>query len=236
MTANEDYFDGQIRKQIMLRQFSESEARSLNAILNRSRNELNRFLRSRDPTDFQKSRVGRLLTEIRLTRGALFDEISENQIRNLERMAVVDIRGEVALINESVPFAINFATPNSDLLASLIRNNPFLGKTTSQWFNNVKQRDAERIYDSIRLGVSQGETRQQITRRVVGTRANRFADGVVDISRRNATAIVRSSINHVTNLARDDFYKRNSDIISVLRRTATPNLSLIHISEPTRPY
>ena len=108
MTANEDYFDGQIRKQIMLRQFSESEARSLNAILNRSRNELNRFLRSRDPTDFQKSRVGRLLTEIRLTRGALFDEISENQIRNLERMAVVDIRGEVALINESIPFAINF--------------------------------------------------------------------------------------------------------------------------------
>ena len=221
MTANEDYFDGQIRKQIALRMFSDGEARQLTTLLNTARNELNEFLRNSDPSDFQKSRVGRLLTEIRLTRRALFNDIRDETISNLERMARVDVRGEIALLNGTLPFAINFATPSPEVLSSIVRNNLFLGKTTSDWFRNIESRDSERIRDAINLGITQGETRQQITRRVIGTRANRYADGVVDISRRNAEAIVRSAINFTTNSARDQFYKDNSRYISVLRWTAT---------------
>ena len=48
------------------------------------------------------------------------------------------------------------------------------------------------------IGIVQGETVAQMTRRIVGTRRLNYADGVVELSRRSAETLVRTAATHVT--------------------------------------
>jgi SPP1 gp7 family putative phage head morphogenesis protein len=61
--------------------------------------------------------------------------------------------------------------------------------------------------------VIEGQTTQQIVQRIKGTRALKYADGLLDISRRNLTAIVRTAVAHTQNFARARMMKANEDIL-----------------------
>jgi SPP1 gp7 family putative phage head morphogenesis protein len=77
------------------------------------------------------------------------------------------------------------------------------------------------VRDSIRIGFVEGETIDQLVRRIRGTRVNQFKDGILEINRRNAEALVRTAVSHTAQSARDDVFAANSDIIKGWRFTAT---------------
>lgn len=56
---------------------------------------------------------------------------------------------------------------------------------------------------------------------VVGTRGNRFSDGILAINRRSAEAVVRTAVNHVSNAAREAFWQENEEVIQAVRWTST---------------
>jgi hypothetical protein len=65
----------------------------------------------------------------------------------------------------------------------------------------------------MRSGVLRGETVDQLARRVRGTKANGFKDGVMQASRAQATALVRTSVQTVSNAARAEVFNANKDVI-----------------------
>lgn len=60
-----------------------------------------------------------------------------------------------------------------------------------------------------------------MVQRVRGTRANKFTDGILYTTRRKAEAIVRTSINNVSNAARQETFAQNNDIIKGIKWVAT---------------
>lgn len=54
-----------------------------------------------------------------------------------------------------------------------------------------------------------------------GTRAKGYADGLLDIDRRSAEAVVRIAISHTAEFARDRWYDANDDIIGALAWVST---------------
>jgi len=78
-----------------------------------------------------------------------------------------------------------------------------------------------RVRDAIRQGFVEGQTTDQIVRRIRGTRANQYRDGILEISRRSAESVVRTAINHTANVARQELYKANDDLIDSWRFVAT---------------
>jgi SPP1 gp7 family putative phage head morphogenesis protein len=66
---------------------------------------------------------------------------------------------------------------------------------------------------AIRLGLVQGESTDKIVARVRGTRGARYADGVLDISRRSAQSIVRTATTHVSNQAARHTWKANANVV-----------------------
>lgn len=78
-----------------------------------------------------------------------------------------------------------------------------------------------RIRDALRIGYVQGETTSQMIQRIRGTRANAYSDGIIEIDRRNAEAVVRTAISHVAANARDAFYEANDDIIEAVSWCST---------------
>ena len=73
--------------------------------------------------------------------------------------------------------------------------------------------ESDRIINAVRRGIFEGKTNSQILQVVRGTRKNRFNDGIISTSTRNANAIVRTLIAHSTTEARMAVGKANSDIL-----------------------
>lgn len=87
----------------------------------------------------------------------------------------------------------------------------------------------------IRLGTMAGETNQQLVQRVRGTQSGRkvltidgkrrvvpsFKGGIMDTSTRQATSLVRTATQSVSNEVLEQTYKANSDIIHAVEAVAT---------------
>lgn len=105
---------------------------------------------------------------------------------------------------------------------------PFQGRLLKEWADNLETDRLTRITNAVRNGYLVGDTNEQIVRKVRGTRANQYKDGALEVSRRNASAIVRTAVAHTAAVARDEFADKNSDYIkgkkwlSTLDTSTTP--------------
>ncbi len=70
------------------------------------------------------------------------------------------------------------------------------------------------IDNTIRAGYESGATVGEITKRLVGTKANNYLDGLIsNTGAREAEALVRTGANHYANAARDVAAQANADLI-----------------------
>jgi len=80
----------------------------------------------------------------------------------------------------------------------------------SEW----SSRSVTAIENSVRQGFFEGRTNQQIVKDIIGTKANGYQDGIIDVTRRSAETVVRTSIQHVAQVARNEVYAANADIVA----------------------
>lgn len=95
------------------------------------------------------------------------------------------------------------------------------GEFISKWFSEMAVKTRNDVLRQMRIGIVEGETAQQITRRISGTRAAGFKDGILGQTRRKIQTNVRTAIASVSNRARQLTYKANSDLVKEWRYTAT---------------
>jgi hypothetical protein len=70
------------------------------------------------------------------------------------------------------------------------------------------------IDNTIRAGYESGATVGEMTKRLVGTKANNYLDGLIsNTGAREAEALVRTGANHYANVARDVAAQANADLI-----------------------
>lgn len=86
-------------------------------------------------------------------------------------------------------------------------------RTAEEWFSGTASADVMRINDMVREGVRSGWTIQEMTRRIVGTKANNYTDGLLETSRSHATTMARTLCCGVANNAKDQFYQENDDVV-----------------------
>ena len=86
-------------------------------------------------------------------------------------------------------------------------------RTAEEWFSGTASADVLRINDMVREGVRSGWTIQEMTRRIVGTKANNYTDGLLETSRSHATTMARTLCSGVANNAKDQFYQENDDVV-----------------------
>lgn len=111
--------------------------------------------------------------------------------------------------------------PNARALNSIVTARPFNGKIMRTWFRDVEQSTRRNIGGAINRGIALGETNEQIARRLTGTRARSFTDGVYQTTRHNARTTVRTAVTHVSNHAREATYAENGDVVKGVQWVST---------------
>jgi SPP1 gp7 family putative phage head morphogenesis protein len=81
-----------------------------------------------------------------------------------------------------------------------------------------------RIRDAISIGFEEQQTIDQIVRRIRGTRARKYSDGIINIDRQRAEHVVRTAISHTAATVRNRFYDANKDLIKSTQWLSTIDL------------
>ncbi len=219
-TANEEYFDAALKRQIYLRRFSEGEMRRVLNLFEKADQELAEKLRSRlarfagKPVDWTSLRYKRFLQEIADARKELMKRFTSTSRDTLVGLSSTEQESEAAILAAVIPLQITLTLPSAAQLRAIVTSRPFHGKLLRDWFKTLEVMDRQRLIQALQLGLAQGESTDDIVRRVIGNRKNNYQDGILSISRREATTIIRTAITHVSNRARESMWEANSDIIA----------------------
>lgn len=219
VTVNEHFFDAMVRHQIGLLRMSKGLQKRTIAILDATEadlrdkilSRLSRFKGVNVPADVV--RLQNLATALGATRAKAWAEVNELWVKELRDLARAEPSFVDGALKTVVPTTLETTLPSSALLTALATKSTFEGRTTKQWFQSISEADMRRIREAVTVGMTQGESAQQIARRVVGTKANRGIDGVTQFTRRNAEAVTRTLVNGVANVAKRAFYTENQDVI-----------------------
>lgn len=220
-TANERFFDATLRHAIDVRRFTNAEVRSLVKILEIADAEMARRLRRNIGPRFTVARMKLLLDDIYIARNESFRELERRLRRDLGPFGKAEAAFEKQAAIKSIPFEVEFADVSARTLRAAMFDRPFAGRHMSEWFKSLRLADRRRVTDVLQIGLAEGEGVDQMVRRVVGTRAAKFTDGALATTRAHAQTIVRTTVNHVSNSAREALWAENPNTNMALRWTAT---------------
>lgn len=217
LTANERLFDLSVSHQIQVRRFLQGEVKKILEIIAQRDKALADRLRVTLNKSRTQRRLIRLFDEVKESRKIVWFEFRDQVRKDLIELARIEGTAELAILQEAVPFNLELTKLESTLARTAVTATPFQGKYLRDWFREVEISDRVRLKATLTKGIVEGKTTQAIVSEIIGTRVNNYTDGVLSVSRRQATAVVRTATNHVANKARENVWDANSDIISSIR-------------------
>lgn len=218
-TANEELLDATVRHQIVVLRFSDRMAADAAKLLEASDRELVAMLQT-ELTEFAEARLNAMLIEVRRLRAAAIQAVDADVHPDLDGLSQVEATWEVGAMGAAIPVELTLNTVSPATLRAVVVS-PINGIPLQGWWDRLAASDAQRIEQQLRLGILQGETTDQIVRRIRGTKAAGYSDGVLAITKRDAETVVRTAANHVSTGARQATWDANADIISGVRWVAT---------------
>lgn len=173
-------------------------------------------------TSYQQTRLKALLKQTQ----QLIDETYKKQIAVNFQNELKDVVGEQSrfildAINKAVGVDLATVALSPDLIREIARDTLIQGAKSSQWWAQQSLRLQQRFALEIRKGMLSGETIDEMIRRIRGTAAKNFKDGIMEATRREAEALVRTSVLQVSNEAYRAMYQANDDIVKGYTQLST---------------
>lgn len=218
MTANEDILNKQIQHAVSLERYKAGTLRKMIVQLNKTQDDLEELLAKRlvkikdrgyDLGDTTTKRLTALLKEIKEQRQAIYTALNASLAGELIDFTVIEADFQKNVLN----VAVNVVAPSKSALRSVVLSQPFRGRILKDWAEGLAANDVRRVSDAIKIGIVEGQTTDQIIRRIIGTKTARYTDGILETSRREAAAVVRTAVAHTANRTRDELWRQNADIL-----------------------
>lgn len=135
--------------------------------------------------------------------------------QELEETAGVFAAMEAGDIVSSITGTVVLNTPTARQAFNLAKAQAMShsGETLEEFIGAFAEGETKRVVSVVRRGFYQGKTNQELVREIVGTRARRFQDGILQTSRRNAQAVVFTSVQHVASVGRMKTWQDNADVV-----------------------
>lgn len=183
----------------------------------------------------KRARAEKLLKQTRETIRIAYGAANQELRSNLRDLARVEGESAVKLANAALKAdVLTVALAPGDLRA-LANDLVVQGSPAYDWWRRQSEGLRMSFAREIRLGVAAGETTGDLVRRIRGRQAGReavivngrrrvvtrFAGGIMDTQTRQATALVRTSVQSLSNEVLTETYKANDDVVEGVVAIAT---------------
>lgn len=219
-TANQALYEATVRHQVHLLRFAEGQADQVLAALKEAEQEVLEKISGAMAKGLDTGRLEALLTSLKTRRAQVYEQLGQSMEEALMGLSGIEAAWETAALQGASPVVLNLASVPLEQLHAAVAA-PISGIPLKGWLSNIQDREGQLLQQAVTQAVLQGETIDDLVRRIRGTKANGYADGILSMSTRNAQALARTSVNHVSNQAREMVWEANADIVRALRWTST---------------
>ena len=197
-------------RQLLLQRLAAGEQINLNRQFDDIAAEIERTLKSGKPlTDYQGRRLNQAITDL----GTIIN-VKQPQLGNLARLEAEFVQGAFGVVS------IDSALPSRATIEAIADSSLVQGATVGQWFGKLNEQMRFDMGRAVKVGVSLGETNQQIARRILGAGGDKGPEALPK-GRRDATAVTRTAVQTIANEARLATFEENEDIIKEVQWIST---------------
>lgn len=214
-TANEAFMDALIRHQIGLTRLAPSISRKIITLLNASEADVKDQLLAREIAGLSTTRLSGLMKALHAIRSDAWKKTGIEWQQQMKDLAEAEGVFLDTTLNAISPAVLELTLPSVQKLRGLVETTPFEGDVMSGWTARQEAGDIARMQQSIRIGMTQGESSNDIARRILGTEEFMGTDGMTQLTRNNAQSITRTAVNAIANAAKQEYYAENDDVFDM---------------------
>lgn len=220
-SANGKIVDGVLTHAVNILRVAASERKSVLAALEELEGELLGKLQGANLSPGKAARAQALLQQTQTQIADAYKVIAANNGKSLAKIATLEATKTVNVVNNAlqVPLATVAQTPEQ--LAAIGSKVMVNGRFPAEWWKDQGDQLANRFSAQVRLGMLNGEGIDQIVARIRGTKAKQYADGIMAVSKAQATALVRTGVQSAANQARIETALKNQDVVKGIQWVST---------------
>lgn len=223
---NERLLDEAFHHSVDLAQYGAGVVRKMLALLNRADADLMAqlvlALDNLETDTFSVERLEAVLSSVRRLNAQAYQELQSALFSELQDFIVAELQYQTTLLPSlGVPAMASFTAVTPAQVYASAMSRPFQGRLLKEWASGIEEARMTRIRDAIRIGFVEGESNQQIIRRLRGTRAAKYQDGLIEIDRQHAETVVRTAVQHTAAAAQEQVEKANADLLKAVKWSST---------------
>ena len=177
--------------------------------------------RGRDIGPKTTKRLLAMLDELRALNAEIYAQLHDVLADELGQFATAEAAFQKAALDTALVVEVGTKLPSPARLKAIVEEVPFEGRLLKSWTDGMEQGRMDRVTQAIRKGLVERETTDQIVRRIRGTKAARYEDGILQISRRSAQSVAHTAVSHVSNVTAQETWKANSSVVKGWQFLAT---------------
>ena len=212
-----------------LHRFSVGVIQRMIAVLNRTdarlTAQLAEALMQLERESFTVERLDALLTSVKQVNAQAYQAVMDALEPELKGLAEVEAKGQTKALSDAVPSVVQIRFPVAavswEQVYAAALSRPFQGRLLKDWAANLEQSRLAQIRNAVRAGFVEGQTTADIIKGIRGTRALKYADGLLSRPRRELAAVVQTALSHTAQTARQASYDANGDLVKALRWVST---------------
>ena len=170
------------------------------------------------------NRLERLKSKVDSLIQGTYTDLQDTTDENVVSLLNSEVEWLADTMNGALGIEIFDISLNKQLIKSLAGDVMIQGAPSSAWWERQRRDLVHNFMVEMRLGIMQGESLNDMVRRVRGTRESGFTDGIMSTATRNAEALVRTSAMTVLNDARMEGYNQNTNLIRGYQSVSTLDL------------
>lgn len=225
--------DEAIRQAIDQIRFSSYEIAQINKILKQVQDDIIASLASIDPLSpirltYQKQRLLKFQEQYRALLDKAYNQVNGVVRKDLQIMIIQETKGATQAMNAALGIDLFSITLSNRKLKAIVTNTLIDGKLIGDWWKSQNASTKDKLdrlmrqaTTSLQVGRTKGEALGQMIQRIRGTRTQA---GILDVSRREAASLVRTSISQVSNEGMKMMYEENLDVIKEYKWSSTLDL------------
>jgi SPP1 gp7 family putative phage head morphogenesis protein len=226
VSANDDVADAITAHSIDLSRFAEDLVARVMPVLSRVERSLVADVAEIDPTagttlSNRQRRLKLLLEQTRGTISTAYRDIADTVGSDLRDVAKISDKAGRKIVNDAVGVEIQTVAIAPEQLRALADGTLVQGAIVKEHWSRQSVDLTEKFSDRVQQGYMRGEPSTEIVNRVRGTKARGYADGLMVGTKNSAGALVRTSVQTVSNAARLESFKANADILRGVQWVST---------------
>lgn len=167
-----------------------------------------------------RRRIQRMLHELALGSNQAFSDMRASIYAKLRVFGREELNWQFLNVQRAIPgdlTGLGLTKPPIKVVSDVLERRPLLvqGKSTfaREAFSAIPQRLAVDVRGAVDAGLAQGETVEQIMRRLESAQAGGKASTVFGRTRANLRTAAKSILNHVANQSREIVYQANKQLL-----------------------